>query len=115
MNKSYIKFLIAALFVALILAVFISPFASSSPDGLEKVAANKGFLATSEKEGVTVWNSSPIANYAMPGFRSNFLSKGVAGFLGVIAVFILGFLFAKIISKKRKEDLATLIKKGENT
>jgi hypothetical protein len=44
------RFTILALAVALVLGVFVSPYASSHPDGLERVATDKGFLdaATSE-------------------------------------------------------------------
>ncbi|MFH1854041.1 MAG: PDGLE domain-containing protein, partial [Candidatus Omnitrophota bacterium] len=35
---------------ALILAFVVSPFAASSPDGLEKVAADNGFLEKGETE-----------------------------------------------------------------
>ena len=38
------RFTLAALAVAVVLGVAFSPFASSSPDGLEKVAADRGFL-----------------------------------------------------------------------
>ena len=40
------RFTILALAVALILGVFVSPYASSKPDGLERVAADQGFVDT---------------------------------------------------------------------
>ena len=38
------RFTILALAVALILGVVVSPFASSKPDGLERVATDQGFV-----------------------------------------------------------------------
>ena len=35
---------IAGLLIAFVLAIVLSPFASSSPDGLEKVGEDKGFI-----------------------------------------------------------------------
>ena len=40
------KFLLGGILVSIIVAGFISYYASSSPDGLEKVAEDKGFLDT---------------------------------------------------------------------
>ena len=42
--------ILIGLSAALLLALVLSPFASSSPDGLEKVAERQGFLAKGEGE-----------------------------------------------------------------
>jgi hypothetical protein len=102
MQKTNIMFIIAGLLISLFLAVFISPFASSSPDGLEKVAEEQGFISLSEEEGVAVWESSPMPDYNVPGVKDNFFTKGLAGFAGVGIIFIVGFVFARFLSKKRK-------------
>lgn len=72
------------LLAALILAFFISPFASSSPDGLEKVAEDKGFL---EKGEVAPAINSPIPDYAWPGVNKESLATGLAGIFGTLIVF----------------------------
>jgi len=41
MNK---KLLITVFIVAVLIAAILSPFASSYPDGLERVAEDKGFI-----------------------------------------------------------------------
>jgi hypothetical protein len=74
--------------VALVLAFFVSPFASSQPDGLEKVAGDKGFLAAAEDSTVA---GSPLADYATQGIDDERLSTGVAGVIGVTATFAVGF------------------------
>ncbi|MCU0784122.1 MAG: energy-coupling factor ABC transporter permease, partial [Verrucomicrobia bacterium] len=55
------------LLVALGLAVFVAPFASSSPDGLEFVAETLGF---GQKAAHPVL-SAPVTDYQMPGRQRN--------------------------------------------
>ena len=49
--------------LALVLAAFVSPFASSSPDGLEKKAEELRIEAAEKP----AWTASPIPDYTMPG------------------------------------------------
>jgi cobalt/nickel transport system permease protein len=77
----------AGLAVALVLAFFVSPYASSSPDGLEKVAADKG-LDTGVNDHAA--GDSPLADYAVKGVDNSRLSTGLAGVLGVVLTFGLG-------------------------
>lgn len=93
------KFILAALIVSFALAIFLSPFASSSPDGLEKVAEDKGFLSSAE--GAEVWESSPIPDYAMPGLGEGVIATGAAGLAGVAITFAFGYGLAKLLEKKR--------------
>lgn len=43
-EKSILGFTITLIIIAVVIATFISPLASSFPDGLEKVAENLGFI-----------------------------------------------------------------------
>ncbi len=89
---SIAAFIGLGLAVALVLAFFVSPFASSQPDGLEKVAGDKGFLETAEDSAVA---GSPLADYTTEGIDNERLSTGVAGIIGVAVTFAVGFgLFA---------------------
>lgn len=90
----------AGLVVALVLAVFASPFASSSPDGLEKVAEDKGFLESAE--GGETWTASPLPDYALPGVEAEGVSTGAAGLIGTAGIFAAGFGIIKLISLRRK-------------
>lgn len=94
MNKKEILFGLAA---AIILAVVLSPFASSWPDGLEKVAEDKGFLAKAEVEPAV---SSPIPDYAWPGLKSEKAATRAAGASGTLIVFGAGFGLAALIRRK---------------
>ncbi len=79
-------FLAAGLVVAAALAVFVSPFASTAPDGLARVAADQGFEGAG---GRAVWNLSPIPGYSLPGFADARLGTAVAGLLGTLIMFAL--------------------------
>lgn len=80
-------FLLGGLLVAFLLAAVVSHYASSKPDGLEKVAADKG-IAAREKEHPMA--SSPLADYSAKGVDNAWLSGGIAGVAGVTVTFALG-------------------------
>ena len=83
-----IAFVALALALAVGLATAVSPYASSRPDGLERVAADQGFLA----DGTThpALESSPIPDYAFPGIADARVATGVAGFAGTLGIFLVG-------------------------
>jgi len=99
--KSHLKgFLWIGLGVALLLAVFISPFASSSPDGLEKVAEEKGFLE--KGDGWTFWRHAPLPDYLIPGIENEKLATALAGLIGTVGIFMIAIGLGKILRKKKK-------------
>ncbi len=77
--------LIAGAVVALILAGVVSFYASQSPDGLEKVAADKGMDEKVEEHGLA---DSPLADYGVEGVDDERVSGGLAGVLGVGATLV---------------------------
>jgi hypothetical protein len=83
-------FTIVALAVAIGLATAVSPFASAHPDGLEKVAEDKAFIAASKA------GDGPIADYAFPGVEDPRLATGLAGFTGTLLVFALGVAVVRL-------------------
>ncbi len=82
-NKGLIAFVGAALLIAVALGVFVSPWASSSPDGLEKVGEDKGF-ANKAEEATPALEHSPMKDYAIPGVESEKVSTGLSGLIGVL-------------------------------
>ncbi len=80
----------AGIVLSLLLATVASPFASSSPDGLEKVAEEKGFLSAANEEAV-VWRHSPFADYQVALVGDEGLSTSLAGFVGVLLVSAFAF------------------------
>lgn len=79
-RKGYVVLLLVGLGMALVVALF-SPLASSEPDGLERVAAEKGFV---EKERDAPYEV--IADYVFPWVENENLSTILAGVVGVLAV-----------------------------
>ena len=99
--KSQLKgFLWIGLGVALLLAIFVSPFASPSPDGLKKVAEEKGFLE--KGEGWALWQHAPFRNYTLPWVENERVSTAIAGAMGVLAIFLIAVGLAACL-KKGKE------------
>jgi hypothetical protein len=82
-------FTILALALAVGLATAVSPYASSSPDGLEKVAGDKAFLDQGRLHSVQ--EESPVPDYAVPGVDDPRLATGLAGFGGTLLMFGLGY------------------------
>ena len=99
MDKKTWIFILLALLVSLLLAILMSPFASSSPDGLEKVAEDKGFLDKAE-EHETAWNHSPIPDYAVGGIKNESVATALAGLIGTLLTFAVGLGLAKVMSRK---------------
>ena len=77
-------FLLAGLLVAAALAFFLSPYASSQPDGLNKVAIERGFAGTEAPHAAA---DLPTAGYEVSGVDDPGLSTGVAGLIGVAGTF----------------------------
>jgi cobalt/nickel transport system permease protein len=80
-------FLALGLAVALILAFFVSPYASSRPDGLEKVSIDKGFDDTAMDHALA---EAPLADYGVESVDDARLSTGLAGIIGVAICFAVG-------------------------
>ena len=99
MSKVSIRlFTVLALAVAVGLATAVSPFASSSPDGLERVAADHAFLDDGRLHAVQ--EDSPLPGYAFPGVENQRVATGLAGFAGSLGVFALGFGLALAIRRR---------------
>ena len=93
--------IIGGLLLALGLALFLSPFASKAPDGLERVAEDQGFLARAEGKEVF---PSPIPDYAVPGVKSEALATGLAGLAGTLVTFGLALLVGYgLITRRARE------------
>lgn len=97
-EQSNKKFYLVFLLVTIGLAGIVSFYASSSPDGLEKVAEDIGFIETAKDHSL---DNSALADYGVAGIENKRLSVGVAGIIGVIATGVLMYLIIKFISRKK--------------
>ena len=97
--------LLVVIAVAVVVAI-ASPFASSAPDGLERVAADKGFAETGRL--ATVQESSPVPDYAVPGVEDGRVATAFAGFAGTLLVFAFGYGVAAVARRapRREGDAA---------
>lgn len=100
MKKEYI-FIVAGLMLALGLAIFVSPFASSSPDGLERVAEDKGFIDSS---GTAIYTSAPMPDYSVSRVKDEGISTAIAGLIGTSAVFFIGWGVGLLLKKRKNSD-----------
>jgi len=99
-RRNLFGLVIAGLVVAVALATFVSPFASSSPDGLEKVAADKSLDTEVEDHALA---GGPLADYGVDGVDNERVATGVAGLIGVAVTFAVGFGSFAAIRRVRAE------------
>lgn len=104
MKRRSVPFFLTGLVVALVLAFGVSRYASSSPDGLEKVAADNA-LDTDERDHSL--SEGPFADYETRGVADAGMSTGVAGVIGVMVTFaVAGGLvwFATRATRRRLDE-----------
>ena len=95
-------FLLGGLLVAIGLAVLVSGFASSAPDGLNKVAEDHGIAAKARQH---LFDNGPLAGYAVKGVDNARLSTGISGLIGVLVTFGVGLvLFALVRALRSGRD-----------
>ncbi|MDH7576512.1 MAG: PDGLE domain-containing protein [Bacillota bacterium] len=82
------------LILAVLIALFLSPFASPFPDGLERVAEDKGFLEKSEGKEII---NSPIPDYIFPGITNEKVATAVAGIVGTLLTLTVAYGIAVLI------------------
>jgi len=98
-------FTVGGLLVVLGLAFFVSPLASSSPDGLEKVSQDQGFANSAEDHTL---GDSPLADYGVEGVEDEGLSTGLSGIIGVVMTFgaamvVFGLIRVQAAKRRRGE------------
>ena len=100
-SSTYGPVLAFGLLISFGLALFVAPFACSWPDGLDKVAQTLGFEHRAAGPPLI---PSPIADYQLPGISSAAVATSLAGVIGIIVVFILAFLLARVLVPKPASD-----------
>jgi cobalt/nickel transport system permease protein len=79
--------------------VLLSPLASASPDGLERVAINMGFIETGQPAPYEI-----IPDYTIPFLGETALSTIVAGAIGVLVVLAIAFITGRSLQNTRQSD-----------
>ena len=93
-------FTVLALALAVGLGTAASPFASSSPDGLERVAGDQAFLASGRP--APLQENAPAPDYAFPGVSDPRVATGLAGFSGTLLVFGSALAVAALARRRRE-------------
>jgi len=83
------------LLIALGLAI-LSPLASPWPDGLERVAENKGFIETALEPAFEI-----IPDYVFPGLANERLATILAGLVGTLILFGLSYGLGTLLKGQR--------------
>ena len=98
---------VAGLAVALALAFFVSPNVSSSPDGLEMVAAQRSIDAGERPHAMA---DGTLADYTIRGVDDPALSKGLAGVIGVAATFSVATVCFALLRRtaRRRVDIGAV-------
>ncbi|MFE7775688.1 energy-coupling factor ABC transporter permease [Streptomyces sp. NPDC057445] len=99
---------IAGLVTSLLLAGFVSFYASASPDGLEKVAADKGIDEKVEDHAAA---DSPLADYGVKDVENVRVAGGLAGVIGVGATVAVGSGVFWAVKRRRHDEPATVAPK----
>jgi len=102
-RKNLVLFVVGGLIVTLGLAFFVSPLASTSPDGLNRVAIDKGFSDTEKDHAL---GDAPLAGYGVKGVDDDRLSTGLAGIIGVATTFGLGMVLFGLLRTVRARRAA---------
>lgn len=89
------RFVLTMLAVSVLVAGGLSWFASQEPDGLERVAETLGFAEHVSRPALSV-----LPDYSVPGM-SPFWSNAVAGIVGTLIAFGIGYLAARAVARRK--------------
>ncbi len=89
------------LIAALVLAMGLSPFASSAPDGLERVAERLGFAGAAAAA-----QAAPLPDYAVTALQGDLplVSTALAGAIGTVVAFFVAWLVARSLTPAGRES-----------
>lgn len=88
---------LAGLGIAALVVLLLAPIASPSPDGLERVSEDQGFVAQAQDAFYSI-----LPNYMVPGLDDAAISTVVAGLIGVGVVFLLMWSLGMFLARRRQ-------------
>ncbi|NUS78805.1 MAG: cobalt ABC transporter permease, partial [Streptomyces sp.] len=107
--RSHRRVWLAGLVTSLVLAGGVSFYASASPDGLEKVAADQGI---DKNTGKHASDGSPLADYGVKDVDDARLSGGLAGVIGVGVTVVAGSTVFWAVRRRRTSEDVTPVSAG---
>jgi cobalt/nickel transport protein len=98
-------FVLSGLGIALLVGVFLSPFASQNPDGLDRVAQDLKFdqKAAQEPPAHRLPFYQFFDEYALRGVPQN-VATPLAGLLGTLGTFGLAWAVGKLVARGSKSS-----------
>lgn len=96
-RRATATFVLAGIAAALLLVVVVAPHASSSPDGLERVASDHGFASTGQTSAAA---GSPLAHDSVGGVPDAGVGTILAGAIGLVLTFAVGALVLHISARR---------------
>ena len=94
-RNRYLGLLVAGVALALVVVLF-SPLASGHPDGLERVAEDKGFIEHAEDAPYEI-----LPDYTIPGIEDERVTTILAGAVGVLVVAGLTYGVGLLLGRRR--------------
>jgi cobalt/nickel transport system permease protein len=103
-GNPWVQTIVAGLGISMAVAAFLAPFASDKPDGLEWVGEKFGFVREAPPVSPL---PAPLPDYQLPlpGLEHVKLATAVAGLLGTVVVFGVGWGFARVLPHSRSQAL----------
>lgn len=96
-SRSWGRVAVAGLAISLGISVFLAPFASEHPDGLEFVLGNRLELPPADS---SYSFPAPMPDYQIPAITSMSLATAIVGSLGTLAVFGVSWGLARTSSRQ---------------
>lgn len=108
------KFIGSSLGVALLIGVFISPFASQHPDGLDRVSQDLKFdnKAAAEPPAKKLPFYLVFEEYTFRGVPES-IATPVAGLIGTLATFGVSLALGKLIMRSSQENTLDRAEKSQ--
>ncbi|MFB7505759.1 energy-coupling factor ABC transporter permease [Streptomyces broussonetiae] len=100
---------VTGLVSSVVLAGFVSFYASANPDGLEKVAHDKGIDQKEEEHAAA---GSPLADYGVKDVSDARLSGGLAGVIGVGVTVVAGSAVFWAVRRRRDDEVSPVSTAG---
>lgn len=91
---------VVGVLVALLVAGVVSFYAAGSPDGLERVATDQGFIDQAEEHSSA---DSPLADYRTRGVEDERAAGGLAGVAGTLVVLGAGSGLFLVLRRRERQ------------
>ena len=88
---------VVGLLAAAAVVIVLAPFASSDPDGLERVAIDTGFAEQGTEAGFGI-----LPDYSVPFLGDSVASLIVAGLVGVALLFAGMWLLGRVLARRAR-------------